>query len=1070
VSQTNFYKLSRVLRLPLCFALLILCASLGFAQEQYGSLRGTVKDANGAAVPGATVTATSTTAVRPVETTADNDGNYFFRNLLPGVYSITASQQGFSTVKADNVTVQLGQELSLELVLPVGDIAATVNITDTSEAIDVTSSRTVTNISEQMISTTPKGRTFESILKVAPGVRNEPKAGNEGVGGISIDGASGAENAFILDGVEVTDVRKGQLRRADAIPYEFIREVQVKSGGFEAEFGGATGGVVNVVTRSGGNEFHGEVAYSQTGSAFNSRVRGYYQRNPGNANLLDFFRSVEDEYRSAYPGFSVGGPIIKDRINFFTSYFPEFIRTERTRTYTFNNQPFTSVQNISRHYGLARLDIAPAKNLQINTSYIWTPTKVTGLLASVDPRVQPNSDQLSGAAKQQGGYTPSSSYSAALTWTPTSKLIVSSRFGYKYLNDKGSNLNANFTASGGSYGLSGSPYIVYQRGTAGQTNPPVPAQFAGSSGFTNVASTFLTIKDITTRHNFYLDLSYIANIGGQQHIFKTGYALNRLSNDVKDDYTNGRFDIYWGDVFNRGSIVDAHGTYGYYIWEDGVRHEAAVNSRNQGVYVQDSWQIHPRVTLNLGLRFENEFLPPYKAEVNGVKVANPVSFGWTDKIAPRLGLAWDVKGNGKWKISASYGSYFDVMKYELARGSFGGDTWFSHVYKLDNLNFGAISRANPGALGAPITTFDNRTIPINAAGELEGIDPQIRPYEQREFSVRSEHQISRNDVFSVRYTRKRLMRAIEDIGVLDADGNEVYVIGNPGFGQRSDLVNTYAGVDIKLKPGQSLVPQAKREYDALETRWDGRFVNGFAKNLSYFLSYTYSRLYGNYAGLANSDENGRSDPSVTRLFDLPYGNFDQNGNNVYGRLATDRPHAFTAFVNYPLKWKGGTTTFSVSQVAFSGTPVTTEATVIVPIFPFGRGDLGRTDTFTQTDLLLQHQFNFTERYALRLEANVQNLFNQAAVLNIRPRLNRNGNIQVINGHNVFDGTDPLGPQTFFTGGFNVKSLLNSGVACTTRCVDPAYGLPGTLASGLTPEGSNAYQGIREIRLGVRFIF
>jgi hypothetical protein len=1067
VSQTKFYKLSRVLRLPAVFALLVLCASLGFAQEQYGSLRGTVKDANGAAVPGATVKATSPTTVRPVETTADNDGNYNFRNLLPGVYTITASQSGFSTVKAENVTVQLGQDLSLDLVLPVGDVSATVDITDTSEAIDVTSSRTVTNINEQFIDRTPKGRTFESILKVSPGTRQEPKAGNEGVGGISIDGASGAENAFILDGVEVTDVRKGQLRRADAIPFEFIREVQVKSGGFEAEFGGATGGVVNVVTKSGGNEFHGEVAYNQTGSAFNSRVRGYYQRNPSNNNLLDFFRSPEDDYTARYPGFSLGGPIIKDRINFFTSYFPEFIHTERTRTYTFNNSPFTSNQKITRHYGLARLDFAPTQNLQINTSYIWTPTKVTGLLASVDPRIQPNADQLAGNAKRQGGYTPSSSYSAALTWTPTTKLVVSSRFGYKYLNDKGSVLNNAFTATSGSYGLSGSPYIRYQRGTAAQTTPAVPAQFAGNTGFTNVASTFLTLKDITTRTNFYLDLSYIANIGGQQHIFKSGYALNRLSNDVADNFTNGEFDLYWGDVFNRGSIVDARGTYGYYIWEDGVRHEAKVHSRNQGFYVQDSWKVHPRVNLNLGVRFENEFLPPYKPEVNGIKVANPVSFGWTDKIAPRLGIAWDVKGNGKWKLSASYGSYFDVMKYELARGSFGGDFWVSHVYRLDNLNLGALGFANPGALGAPITQFDNRTVPINAQGELEGIDPDIRPYEQREFSVRSEHQITRNDVLSVRYVRKRLIRAIEDIGVLDNDGNEVYVIGNPGFGQRSDLLASYAGVDLQLKPGVALVPQAKREYDALETRWDGRFVNGWAKNLSYFLSYTYSRLFGNYSGLANSDENGRSDPSVSRLFDLPYGNFDQNGNNVYGRLATDRPHAFTAFVNYPVKWKGGTTTFSVSQVAYSGTPVTTEVTVIVPIFPYGRGDLGRTDVFTQTDLLLQHQFNFTERYAVRLEANFQNLFNQAAVLNIRPRLNRNGNIQLINGLNVFDAS---GAQTFFGGGFNVLNFLNSGAACTTRCLDPAYKLPGTIASGLTPEGSNAYQGIREIRLGVRFIF
>jgi hypothetical protein len=104
---------------------------------------------------------------------------------------------------------------------------------------------------------------------------------------------------------------------------------------------------------------------------------------------------------------------------------------------------------------------------------------------------------------------------------------------------------------------------------------------------------------------------------------------------------------------------------------------------------------------------------------------------------------------------------------------------------------------------------------------------------------------------------------------------------------------------------------------------------------------------------------------------------------------------------------------------------------------------------------------------LRLQANVQNLFNQAAVLNIRPRLNRNGNISVINGHDVFDAS---GVQTFFGGGFNVLNLVNSGVGCSVVCRDPGYGLPGTITSVLTPEGSNAYQGIREIRLGARFIF
>ncbi len=1046
MAHTKFRGMLRnTLKPLLCVALLAIFASVASAQEVTGSIRGTVKDPTGAVIPGATVTATSPSLVRPIEVTTDDSGVYFFGRLPSGIYSITAAQSGFSTVKKDDVNVQLGRELSLDLGLTAGGVSEVVDVTATSgDAIDISSSKTVTNISEEFIDKTPKGRNVHSILRVAPGVRFEPKAGNEGVGGISIDGASGAENAYIIDGVEVTDVRKGQLRRADSIPFEFVREVQIKSGGFEAEFGGATGGVVNVVTRSGSDEFHGEVAYSQTGSGFNSNIRGFHQASPTNAAVGEFFRQREDDYRASYPGFSISGPIIKQRLNFFTSYFPELINSKRTLNTAAGVQTFE--QKLTRHYGIARLDFAPTDKMQVNASYLWTPTKVTGTLPVADDRVAP-----SPGLDKRGGYTPSNSFSSAWNYAPTSKLILSARFGYKYLNDKGATLNGNYVATGGSYGISGSPFIFYRTGSGSQTSPPVPAAFAGANNFQNVASTLLTQKDITTRHNLYLDATYVARIGGQQHTIKGGYALNRLSNDVEQNYTNGRFDIFWGEGFTRGTgIVNQRGTFGYYIWEDGVRLKGVTSSRNQGFYIQDSWQAHQRLTLNLGVRFENEFLPSFLGEINGIAQQPPISFGWGDKIAPRIGVAWDVLGNSRWKLSGSYGHYFDVMKYELARGSFGGDVWISHVYRLDNpAGFANLGFANPGAAGTLITEFDNRHIDVDANGQIAGIDPELKPYQQREFSITSEHQISRNMVFSARYTRKRLIHAIEDIGLLGADGSEVYVYGNPGFGTRSTSINTIGTTTVNLEPGNFLFPKAVREYDGLELRLQHRFSEGFAKGLSFLTSYTLSRLYGNYTGLANSDENGRSDPSVSRAFDLPYGNFDQNGRNVYGRLPTDRPHAFTFFGNYPVKWQGGTTDFSLSQVAYSGTPFSTEATVIVPIYPFGRGDLGRSDAFTQTDLLIAHTIPLTERVNLKFEGNVINLFNQAAVMNINNRLNRSGNLAV---------TDDV----FFNQGFNV---LAAGLP-----PNPVYGLPGTRAQGLTPTGGNAYQGIREIRLGVRLQF
>ncbi len=1027
-----------------------------FGQENTGSIKGTVKDPTGASIPGAKVTASSPALVRLLETTSDKEGDYRFPKLPVGVYTITVSQTGFKTSKNEEINVVLGKELTLDVTLSAGAVTESVTVSATAEAIDITSSKSATNITEKFIDLTPKGRTFNTILASAPGVIFDPRAGSVaggtsgmatgtngnnpggGVGGYSANGASGSENQFILDGVEVSNVRNAALGRESAIPFEFVREVQVKSGGFEAEYGGAVGAVVNVVTKSGTDSFHGEGALMFTNSALNSNVRGFWQRSPLNAAVTDFFRQKEDSYNSFFPGFSLGGPIIKERLHFFSSYFPEFTRFERSIAYV--NGPETTTTKITRHYAINRLDYAPTQKIQINTSYIWTPIRTTGLLKGTDPRIaKPTND-----ASVLGGFTPSQAYTASFNYSVTPNLVLSARYGYKYTNDKGN-----------TYGLPSGTYLIYQRPTSGTSysGPPVPADLAGQAGFTNISSPFQVIKDQLTRHNVYVDGTYIKRFFGQQHTFKGGWAINRIANEVIDDYPNGRFDIYWGEAYNRGSlVVNRRGTYGYYIWEDGIRHNNGANSRNQGFYFQDQWQIHPHVTINAGLRVENEFLPPFtKTSATGAKIPNPIRFGWGDKIAPRFGGAWDVLGNAKWKLSASYGHFYDTMKYELARSSFGGDYWHSRVYELNNTNIYSLSKSNPTAGGPLIIDFDNRTVPINAQGELDGIDPDIHATYSRSISVASEHQLWSNVVASVRYTRNRLQYPIEDIGIFDAEENEVYVIGNPGYGLRSTDITELNGVKLTLKPGQFLFPKAVRNYDGVEFRLDGRLSGNYFRGLGYNLSYTYSRLWGNYPGLSSSDENGRSQPNVSRSFDLPYGVFDQNGQNVYGLLNTDRPHVFKLFGNYEWNWKGGGTTFSLGQYVYSGTPRSTEISVVVPTFVFGRNDLGRTPTFTQTDLLVSHSFKLTERVKLKLDANITNLFNQAAPIFYTIRLNRNGNITV---------GPPPGPlltdQQFFSG-FNALSFIKDPTA-SSLARNPIYNLP------------LQYQGNREIRLGMHFIF
>ena len=1036
-----------------CLALVcVLVVTPAFGQENYGSLSGVVTDATGSSVPNATIELTSPAVPRGVQTTTDEKGQYNLPRIPNAMYSMSVSKQGFSKFVQRNLEVKLGSSMVFNVNLKVGAVAEVVEVTDSATQLDLTSSTTSTNITAAQFENLPKGRNFHTLLAMAPGVRFEPKNGNAGVGGFQVDGASGAENAFLIDGVDTSDIRRGSLRVQNSVPFEFLSELQIKSSGFGAEFGGATGGVMNTTTKGGSNSFHGVALLNYTNDTLNPRPRGYYKRSPASADRADFFAPKEDSYNLKYPGFTLGGPIVKNTLFFSLGYMPQLENRTRTIDYASGSRTWSRKDTVN--YGLARLDFNPSTKLQTYASWLWAPWKSSGRLPTQDPRIPAPTNNLTAI----GGFQPAQTFNTGATYTLTSHWFVSGRYGYKYQNDKM-----------GNYGLSGAPYLSYQTSSAAvgaALGANIPAPLVGGTGFINVSSTFGTIFDTTNRHNLYLDSNYIATIGGKQHSIKFGYALARVSNQVKDDYSNGFFQVFWGDAYSRGSIRDQRGTYGYYIWQDGVRHDSGANSRNQGFYIQDDIRVTQRLTLNLGVRFENEFLPPYVKEVNGIKVANPISFNWGDKIAPRLGFAWSPDTAGKWKIAGSFGLYYDVMKYELARGSFGSDYWFSHVYKLDNPNLLALGKASPGAGGALINKFDNRTIPINARGELEGIDPGIKPYASREFTGTVTREIKAGLLATVRYVHKDLLRGIEDIGVLDAEDNEVYLIGNPGFGQTRDTKTDYGK---KTPNGQEfLVPKAVRKYDGLEFRLDGRYF----RKLNVMTSYTWSRLFGNYSGSANSDESGRQDPGVSRAFDLPYYYFDATGSqkNVLGRLGTDRPHTFKGFISYEMRSKLGTTNWGLSQIAFSGTPDTTSIIYLsAPTFPYGRGDMGRTPTLTQTDLNVSHDIPLkSERMRIRLEANILNLFNQAAVVSRITQINRSSAVTI-------------DPSVFFKG-YDPKAFLTSTPPVAGKIpYNPIYGLPSGDYRGTTVEGTNitpgiaccgtgGYQTPREIRLGLRFLF
>src|SRR2546422_9791731 len=255
------------------------------AQEQRGSIQGFVKDSSGAVLPGATVDARSPALVGGATAVTDSEGGYRFPSLPPGVYEVTASLQGFNPAKTSGVRVELGQILKIDLTLAVAGVAETVQVRAEAPIIDVKQNAAGTNVQAAVIERIPKGRDYTTLVLSAPGIDNESR--NRG---IQIDGASGADNRFFIDGVDQTDLRQGTALTINltinsagkTVANDFVEQVQVKASGYNAEYRAAIGGVISAITKSGGNQWRGGAGVYFTSDKLQGAVRPTLQLNPSN--------------------------------------------------------------------------------------------------------------------------------------------------------------------------------------------------------------------------------------------------------------------------------------------------------------------------------------------------------------------------------------------------------------------------------------------------------------------------------------------------------------------------------------------------------------------------------------------------------------------------------------------------------------------------------------------------------------------------------------------------------------------------------------------------------------------
>jgi hypothetical protein len=1026
--HSNLLSFKGIARITLAgLTLLAMLFCVAYAQETTGAIGGTVSDPSGAAVPNAKVEVSGASLPRAITVITDGSGAFQFGTLPAGTYNVSVTASGFSTMKKTDVSVVLGRTSRVEFKMEVGSVSESVVVAADAVMVDTSSSSSAVNVDRSFFDLIPKGRSFYDLVNLAPGARNEGKAG-----GYQVDGASGSENTFYLDGMEVTNVQTGVLSDQNKIPVEMVQQVQVKNGVMEAQYGGAMGGVVNAVVRSGSNDFHGQAGFYFNNDGMQARPRPTLEMDPtdDSRSKIRYFQNTLDDYTTWNPVFNVGGSLIKNKLFFFSGYMPTNTTTNRKVTFLSDNSTGNFSRTVRQQYLANKLDFVPFSKVRMNMSWIWNPSYTQGNLPALQGTDDPHRNW-----KGLGDYTSGNILSGQLDYLATSKLIISFRGGYNYYNNTNRYATSNAT-------------WIHSTANTMFTDIPSSVPRLTSTGWVQ-QGTSLQDFNIYKRVNLNADASYLANWYGQHNI-KAGWQTNRLSNSVQNlTYPGGYYRFYWNQAYScvtSQCTGQQRGKYGYYRWYT-YGDSGDASSDNQGIFFQDNWRVNKHLTLNLGLRLEREFLPSF--EKAGIAAAPPIEFSWGKKISPRIGGAWDPKGDGKMRIYGSWGYFYDTMKYEMPRGSFGGALYLTYFYKLDDpLVFNTLRNygypTDPSKLPGTFLEGVDWRIPSNdpKSCEKQGldctgmtIDKDLKPMKQRMMDLGFDYSLNPTLVASLRYTNRRLIRTIEDVGTLGS-GGEVYYIANPGYGLTVDPKTWSAGFP--------LTPKAIRNYDALEFRLDKRF----AKNYQFAASYTWSRSYGNYSGLASSDENGRTSPNVNRYFDLPWLGYTEQGKMAEGRLATDRPHTFKFFGGYTLKSVLGSTTLSPNFVVYSGIPLTTEINAIstVPVYPYNRGDLGRTPIYSSTDLNLMHDFSplkSHESIRMRFEFSVFNLFNSSTITNkdtvlLHPDY---GQLQFANDADIFKG-------------FNTAALMKS----QNRLISPLYNL------------GNGFQGPRTTRLQLSFFF
>ena len=595
-------------RLPIVFLVL---AALPLYAQTTGSISGHVSS-NSAALPGVTVEATGPALQGSRDAVTDSGGGYHLALLPPGSYTVTFTLSGFSSRKSASIVVSLGKEATIDIALS-PSMSETITVAEPAALINTTSTTLGTDLTATVIETLPTGRNYSSVVQVTPGVSSDAIQSNDKqTATIAVYGSSGAENAFYVDGVNTTGSEYGF--QGKELNFEFIQAIEVKTGGYEAEYGRATGGIINVVTKSGSNALRGDVF-------------GYYDSDSLQTNSKTVVGGTPAGFKRKDYGADVGGFIVKDKLWFFAAY--DQVRNTQDNTLGDGPDAGKSVASLShRNLGSAKLTFSITPLHTFTATLLQDPRADTGAINDAN-------HTLIGQPATYLGRQDFGGRDYALRYDG----IVGSQW--------------LFSAQGARHRESNS---VGPSTTAGNAIEYIDARnnFFQSGGFG-------LIQDKSFERKFYGG-SATRYLGAHQ--IKGGIEIqNETANVVKRMSGGQQVDIF-ANPNNPSKPIYSHF---YWTTPDATVANAPVSAlnasprhKNSSAYLQDRWTLK-NVTLNAGIRWDRQRI----IDASGV-----TQIDLKKDFAPRLGFVWDPSGVNHAKVFGSYGRYYEEIPMDLVIRSF----------------------------------------------------------------------------------------------------------------------------------------------------------------------------------------------------------------------------------------------------------------------------------------------------------------------------------------------------------------------------------------------------------------